>query len=294
MQQQKNKKKKFQKHQRSGQQQAQSDFLYSGFLITCDKNREREAVKEGYQIIEQYVEQIYPQESQKHEKLLEQNTNTKGVVKMLYNFDTKVKCVIFIRINTQEFPTIDVDELSRIILSDVYDKSQQVARYIYRMIPIQYVFRATLEEFKKHAEFLVNKHFQLDRPHPWFLIFKTRYTDKINKQQVLSILQGLIEPLHYQDWQEPEFVFFVEVNGAIMYINILPKYHVFREYSIRKGGQPVLDTDIPERKNNFVDKVVKKVRCQNEQEVKNAISIQDPNSDFQKKEFFEEQDVDLL
>ncbi|CAD8125564.1 unnamed protein product [Paramecium sonneborni] len=293
MQQQKNKKKKFQKHQRSGQQHAQSDILYSGFLITCDKNRERESVKEGYQIIEQYVEQIYPQESQKYEKMLEQNANNKGMIKMLYNFETKVKCVIFIRINSQEFPSIDVDELSRIILSDVYEKSQQVARYIYRLIPIQYVFRATLDEFKKYATLLINKYFQLDRPHPWFLIFKTRYTDKINKQQVLSILQGLIEPLHYQDWQEPEFVFFVEVNGAIMYINILPKYHEFREYSIRKGGQPILDT-IPERKTNFADKIVKKVKCQKDEEVQNVISIQDPNSDFQKKEFFVEADVDLL
>ncbi|CAD8045441.1 unnamed protein product [Paramecium sonneborni] len=293
MQQQKNKKRKFQKHQRSGQQNASSDILYSGFLITCDKNREREAIKEGYQIIEQYVELIYPQESQKYEKMLQQNTNNKGIVKMLYNFETKVKCVIFIRINNQEFPSIDVDELSRMILSDVYEKSQQVARYIYRLIPIQYVFRAIIDEFKKYATLLVNKYFQLDRPHPWFLIFKTRYTDKINKQQVLSILQELIEPLHYQDWQEPEFVFFVEVNGAIMYINILPKYHEFREYSIRKGGQPVLD-NVPERKNNFTDKIVKKVKFQNEEEVQKPIDIQDPNSDFQKKEFFIEQDVDLL
>lgn len=39
----------------------------SGFLITCDKNRSREAIKEGYQLIEQYVEVLYPEEAEKYE-----------------------------------------------------------------------------------------------------------------------------------------------------------------------------------------------------------------------------------
>lgn len=39
----------------------------TGFLITCDKNRSREAIKEAYQIIEQYIEQLYPEEAKLYE-----------------------------------------------------------------------------------------------------------------------------------------------------------------------------------------------------------------------------------
>ena len=46
-----------------------------------------------------------------------------------------------------------------------------------------------------------------------------------------------MEPLHFQDWKDPELVFYVELNGAIMYLNILPNYSKYEEYSTKKSSE---------------------------------------------------------
>ena len=42
-----------------------------GFLITTDRGKEKNAIKEAYKIIEDHIEKIYPEVSNKMEKLME-------------------------------------------------------------------------------------------------------------------------------------------------------------------------------------------------------------------------------
>lgn len=82
-----------------------------------------------------------------------------------------------------------------------------------------------MEDFKHYAKLLIEKYFSefKDKPvavimiykyYKWFLWFKARYTEKVTRSDVLNELIAQMDPLHYNDFREPDLVFFVEVNGV--------------------------------------------------------------------------------
>lgn len=54
-----------------------------------------------------------------------------------------------------------------------------------------------MEELTKNIAPLIEKYFPLDRPHSWYLMFKSRYTDKLSKFDVIKTINSIMEPLHY-------------------------------------------------------------------------------------------------
>lgn len=56
------KKKLFCKNSYSNQHTELNEVM-TGFLITCDRNKEKNAIRESYQIIESHIERMYPEVS---------------------------------------------------------------------------------------------------------------------------------------------------------------------------------------------------------------------------------------
>jgi hypothetical protein len=55
----------------------------------------------------------------------------------------------------------------------------------------------------------------------WLLWFKSRYTNKISKTEILKEFNELLEPCHYNDTRNPDLAFIIEINGVKKKIYIL-------------------------------------------------------------------------
>lgn len=102
----------------------------------------------------------------------------------------------------------------------------------------------------------------------------------------------MIEPLHYQDWLAPDLTIFVEINGAILYMNVLKNYKQFNEYAVRKGGTaPNFNF---EEKVGMQQRVYKKLKGDENQALEEGENQKEEQEIMLEDINHEEQEIDLL
>lgn len=137
-----------------------------GFLIYCDKNREKQAVKDAYNFLTEVFDYLsfstlkksivmllrnrFIRKSNKMENrsLLKrrQPTTKKSNNRLLTQIKcqciiTFIKCICFIKINPI-FKQIDPLIVVSKIMKDVHQQGRYITRYCHRILPVERAFRA--------------------------------------------------------------------------------------------------------------------------------------------------------
>ena len=245
----KNEKKKFLKSNKTKQKLEDLKETMTGFLIFTNKNQEKNSIKDAYNILNEIIEELYPNLFKEEEKLENEKEKTnidkldnelnkiKNTKKFFYNFDTHCKGVVFIKIDKQYKNIISPKECILHIFNKINEDKESISKYITKFLPIEIAMKANFELFKdKGKEIILNFFNNLNNSEKksWKIEFRYRNNNSISKNDFLNFIDGLIDKdKFYVDYKNPDYTILVEITNTLLCLSILEKYSQYRNYNIQ-------------------------------------------------------------
>ena len=245
----KNEKKKFLKLNKTKQKLEDLKETMTGFLIFTNKNQEKNSIKDAYNILNEIIEELYPNLFKEEEKLENEKEKTnidkldnelnkiKNTKKFFYNFDTHCKGVVFIKIDKQYKNIISPKECILHIFNKIKEDKESISKYITKFLPIEIAMKANFELFKdKGKEIILNFFNNLNNSEKksWKIEFRYRNNNSISKNDFLNFIDGLIDKdKFYVDYKNPDYTILVEITNTLLCLSILEKYSQYRNYNIQ-------------------------------------------------------------
>ncbi|XP_031840584.1 THUMP domain-containing protein 1 [Nomia melanderi] len=233
-----------------------------GFLCTCNF-REKDCVRDAYKLLNEFADEIYGSEATKDSD----NDNTKTPVakddsindtdpddeedistslnkeinelkaeyakpvnaRRFQVVDTGVKNVIFIRTSL-----LNPLELVTKIITELDKTKQQRTRYILRLIPIEVICKAYMNDIKQKADTVLEKYFAQE-PKTFSIVFNRHSNHNIHREEVIKDLAEIIHkknPGNKADLKNPELAVIVEVIRGVCLISVSPNYYKFKKYNL--------------------------------------------------------------
>ena len=245
----KNEKKKFLKSNKTKQKLEDLKETMTGFLIFTNKNQEKNSIKDAYNILNEIIEELYPNLFKEEEKLENEKEKTnidkldnelnkiKNTKKFFYNFETHCKGVVFIKIDKQYKNIISPKECILHIFNKINEDKESISKYITKFLPIEIAMKANFELFKdKGKEIILNffNNLNNNKKKSWKIEFRYRNNNSISKNDFLNFIDGLIDKdKFYVDYKNPDYTILVEITNTLLCLSILEKYSQYRNYNIQ-------------------------------------------------------------
>ncbi|KAL8596488.1 hypothetical protein ACOMHN_044026 [Nucella lapillus] len=220
-----------------------------GFIVTCN-DRERDAVKESYNILNEYADRLYGPETKaeaehsgdsdgddieaaiaKEVQELKE-TSAKGE-RRFQNCQSGAKNCIFIK-TTLEDPV----GLALAIFTDLRQTKQQKSRHALRLLPVVGTCKANVKEINDLAKEVLQPFFTDTKFEVTFTItFKARNNNGVGRDVIISTLRKTIVdefPLVLLKFthDKPEITVLVEVMCGVACIAVAREFASFRKYNL--------------------------------------------------------------
>lgn len=223
-----------------------------GFFCTCN-GKEKECIRESYNILNYYADQLIgPEESRDgtsennkeskddiEEELTKEVTNLKeknsAGQRRFQAVETGANGCVFIK-TTIEDPV----QLANSIFEDVEKTKQQKGRFLLRLVPIEVTCKAYIEDIRKTADQLFDKHFRCD-PTTFSVIFNKRNNNSVLRDEVIESLARIVTDKNVQhkaDLKHPKLAIIVEIVKGICCMSVLTDYEKFKKYNIYELANP--------------------------------------------------------
>jgi tRNA acetyltransferase TAN1 len=230
--------KKWNKNTKIQKENEELNEILNGFLIFTDKNREKNSIRDAYNILNDYLDEIYPNLNNSSEnKNLEDEIKNLKRKKFFFNFETHCKGIIFIKINKEFKNKINPLEICYKLFNDLLLNKNLISKNIHKLIPIEICCKAKFEIFKEKIKFLINKYFNNKNNKnkiKWKIEFRSRNNNSIIKNDYLNYTINLIEKDFYEvDYKNPEKVVFIEITNNLCCLSVLEKYFEFKCFNIQ-------------------------------------------------------------
>nr|CAG4645898.1 EOG090X0GPG [Lynceus sp. MCZ IZ 141354] len=206
-----------------------------GFLCTCNSSREKDCVKEAYNVLNEYSDQLYgpefktsiPAESDDVEAELKAEVKELNEVKVrrFQVVDSGAKGCVFIK-TSLENPL----ELMEKIIEDIRATGKQKTRSLLRMLPIELTCKAYCDDILK----AFTPYIERIQPYKTFaIIFKVRNNSVSRDDIVLPLSKLITEKLQIKaDLANPECCVIVDIMRTICCISIAPHFHQASKYNL--------------------------------------------------------------
>ncbi|XP_071638976.1 THUMP domain-containing protein 1 homolog isoform X2 [Temnothorax longispinosus] len=143
--------------------------------------------------------------------------------------DTGVKNMIFIA-STLPNPL----ELVTKIVSKLDTTKEQCTRYLLRLLPIEVVCKAYMDNIKARASDVFEKYFAQE-PKTFSIVFNRRSNNSIKRDEIIEDLAEIIlrkNPGNKADLKNPDIAVIVEAIRGICLLSIAPNYYKFKKYNL--------------------------------------------------------------
>lgn len=254
-------------HNHGNNQKKRKQFVLEpgmkGFLCTCNFS-EKECIRDAYKILNEFADEIYgpdtvkdldtqntrlPVTEKDDTNETEQNDEEEDISAALNKeinelkaehskpvnarrfqvVDTGVKNVVFIR-STLENPL----ELVTKIMTELDKTKQQRTRFLLRLLPIEVVCKANMNDIKSKATAMLEKYFAQE-PKTFSIIFNRHSNSNIHREEVIQDLAEIINkknPGNKADLKNPELPVVVEMIRGVCLMSVAPNYYKFRKYNL--------------------------------------------------------------
>ena len=227
-----------------------------GFLLTCN-NREKETVREGYNLLNEYADKIIGPEMKEtnlddddeeedidaaldKEKASLQAANDKPKSdRRFQQVESGANNCIFIKTSI-EAPGKLVEE----IVNDLNETKVQKCRFILRMLPILGTCKAYEKNIEELAQSVIPPFVKDDDDRTFCVLFKTRNTNQVSREDVFRIIGGVMRGLGGEwrvDLSSPGVCVVVEVIRTICCIGVVRNFYDRKKYNLVELVKP--DTD---------------------------------------------------
>ncbi|KAK0095286.1 hypothetical protein PV326_008783 [Microctonus aethiopoides] len=236
----------------------------TGFLCTCNF-REKDCIREAYRILEEYDDEIKQSENTEKNKIenlqesektndnddkddddddgneditdalnkeikeLNAQANKSPKTKRFQYIDTGAKNIIFI---SSTVP--NTLELGLKIIKDLDETKKQRSRFILRLIPVQVICRANMNEIKLKASALCEKYFSQE-PKTFSIVFNRHCNNTIQRNDIIETLAAVISeknPGNKAHLKNPDIALVVEIIKGFCLLSIAPEYYKYKKYNL--------------------------------------------------------------
>jgi tRNA acetyltransferase TAN1 len=171
-----------------------------GFLVTCNF-REKDSVREVYRLLNEYYTKLHEEDEPKKEETVPEDDDiesqlkseiektsreTKEKAQKFQSTDTGVQNLIFIKTSIE-----DPLALGTAIIRDLAETKIKKTKVTLRMLPIEAVCKAKIEDIKNAAGLLFDKHF-LKEPSTFAINFNKRFNNDLQRDEVIKELADLV------------------------------------------------------------------------------------------------------
>jgi tRNA acetyltransferase TAN1 len=153
----------------------------------------------------------------------------KEKAKIFQALESSQKGNVFIRADIPEFYELIIN-----IVNDLARTKVRKTKLINRIIPIENVCRANLEEIVNAAGELFDKHF-LKEPHTFAINFNRKLNKSIDRDDAISRLADLIHQKNIKNkvnLKEPERTVIVEIQKGLCMLSVVPDYIKLKKYNL--------------------------------------------------------------
>jgi len=239
-----------------------------GFLITCN-NREREAVKEAYNLFNEISDKLFgpevfkgegADEEGKEEKeedddeeedidaafdkekteLAEMRKKTASGERRFQVVESGARNCIFIKTTLEEPHKLVSELIDRILETGVAR-----ARYILRLIPIVATCKAQEKNMEETLALILPPFFPSGSSNSYSVIFKTRNNGSVGREDVIKMVGNAVRNLDGEssvDLKSPDLAIIVEVVRAVCCIGVAHDYFGKRKYNLVELVRPEQET----------------------------------------------------
>lgn len=224
-----------------------------GFIVTCN-DREKEAVKEVYNILNEYAEKLFgPEEIQNKtdavsssdegseeediEKAIASEVQSLKAVaqteRRFQNCQTGARNCIFIKTTVPD-PTA----LAHGIFSDLLRTKKQKSRYALRLLPVVGTCKGNLKSITTLAEEVLGPFFKDTKFEITYMImFKARNNNGVGRESTISALRQTVtetfpDVLTRYCPVNPELTILIEVMCGVGCIAVVKDFMKFRKYNL--------------------------------------------------------------
>ena len=280
-----------------------------GFLIFTDKHREKNCIRDAYNILNDVTEKIYPNLEENKETInlkedidIKENKNVSSKIdeeiknlqknkKIFNSVNTRCAAIVFIKIEEEYSFQISPKEVVNYIINEVITTKKSLSKCISKFYPIEICTKYNLDTLNEKVDELVKKYFKddIDNIKTWKIEIRVRNNNSVNKKEIMNIIFNKINKEKYKvEYKNPELTFFVEISWNLMCLSVLEKFSEYKSYNIQSLAKT--DEEINDEKNKLIsleeeqkNKKKKKEEENNDKELDNKIEV--PNDD---------EDIDLI
>ncbi|KAF5278100.1 hypothetical protein FQR65_LT03616, partial [Abscondita terminalis] len=206
-----------------------------GFFCSCNV-RERDCVKESYNILNEYADKLYgpeKQEAASNDDIDDlyteiQALKSQATSRRFQVVESGAKNIVFIRTTIEE-----PSKLAETIIEDVSSKKEQKTRYLLRLVPIEATCKAYLDEIKKCFEPLLEKYFCT--PKTFSIVYNHRNNNNLSKDEVINTIASMISTKnseHKVDLKGGEVSVVIEIIKGFALIGVVPNFLKYKKYNL--------------------------------------------------------------
>ena len=218
-----------------------------GILISCNNGNEGKAVREAYDLCNEF----YKQESEER-SIPETNSNdlseqlkleleelkSSEKVKEFHSIDSGAKNLIFIQFNIELSPRVIAE---RIFDSFIETKTTRT-RFILKFIPISYICQADILDIKKTIPKVLKENSNLftGKPAKYTVQYKCRNNPVICRTSVLDMINLAVSDEKvklFPSYSDSEFGIIVEIIASKCCIGLVRFYDEYSKYNINQLNQ---------------------------------------------------------
>ncbi len=107
-------------------------------------------------------------------------------------------------------------------------------KFAQRLLPIQTVCMAKIEDIRTEVTKLVGIHFNKDHPTEFSVTFESRLNDTLDRMTVIDMIVEIVGPIHKVNLSKPSTVVLVQIFKNHCGVSILSNWVKNRKYNLQE------------------------------------------------------------
>lgn len=232
-----------------------------GVWMTCPDSREKFAVRDAYRLLNDAFTRQFAAEAQRadadvdeqvHRALNGDSPPLKA--KQAFKFQqikVRARGVIFIVFNV---PELQNSTEAKQFVNEIIDESLKLgvrpSRCIFRFVPIERAFKASVQNFERHLRQMVAV-LPTEEGCTWSIKYKCRNNSEFKRESIYATCHQLMpDNFHFQQ-NDGEFVLFIDVSQNLMCMSLLDQFETRNNYSLNMESHS--DSHIPATRTPVVE-----------------------------------------
>lgn len=196
----------------------------AAIMCTCNSREDKRAVEEAVDLLEEYVDKLWPRPDEDYESVEAFQASRRVVAR-----DLQVQGLIYLTLKD-----LDPVRVVQAIIAEVKKPTHlPVPRLLVRFMPLSVVCYASVDDVKTAAKPLVDAVFKNAKT-TYAVSLKRRNNSDFPRQDAIDALALLVSDKHTVDLVKPQVTILVEVFKSIAGIAVIPGFADDCDFNFRR------------------------------------------------------------